>query len=406
MKTYDCSSCCGGSLCSDCTSLETSSIHDGSQEITTNGRPGMPHRSFESVTRFLPVGGDDNSILSRNNPIPRTVPRSEHDLTGGHPTHGGLTRTEGDHPPVGTTVEVGAKFHAMTKLGRHCTDAALPDSVYCCNHLRAAKAATRINRVDSRMVRCCGKTSKGKQCKGTAKAGSVYCGKHSETAMAHTTGGKMIYQCRCLTERGTQCPNTAKTGSLYCGKHLLPPTLPDASREVIFRCRGLTHHGTQCLDTAKAGSEYCRNHSYKPKAPPSSNILGRCSGRKKNGDRCKDTARGGTLFCRNHAAPVTAPGAKTNNAQILVKAKEPERQQCNARVESFVLGRCRGIKKNGERCKDTASGGASSVVTMTGLESKDIELVMSQAGCSRAGAVAALKENDGDLVNSIMSLTK
>lgn len=41
----------------------------------------------------------------------------------------------------------------------------------------------------------------------------------------------------------------------------------------------------------------------------------------------------------------------------------------------------------------------------TGVEAKDIELVMSQAGCSRAAAVKALKENDGDLVNSIMSLT-
>mmetsp|Transcript_1874 Transcript_1874/g.2619 ORF Transcript_1874/g.2619 Transcript_1874/m.2619 type:complete len:200 (-) Transcript_1874:47-646(-) len=41
----------------------------------------------------------------------------------------------------------------------------------------------------------------------------------------------------------------------------------------------------------------------------------------------------------------------------------------------------------------------------TGVEPKDIELVMSQAGCSRAKAVKALKENDGDLVNSIMSLT-
>jgi len=39
------------------------------------------------------------------------------------------------------------------------------------------------------------------------------------------------------------------------------------------------------------------------------------------------------------------------------------------------------------------------------LEDKDIELVMTQAGCSRAKAVKALKENDGDLVNSIMSLT-
>jgi len=40
-----------------------------------------------------------------------------------------------------------------------------------------------------------------------------------------------------------------------------------------------------------------------------------------------------------------------------------------------------------------------------GVESKDIELVMSQAGCSRAKAVKALKENDNDLVNAIMSLT-
>jgi len=41
----------------------------------------------------------------------------------------------------------------------------------------------------------------------------------------------------------------------------------------------------------------------------------------------------------------------------------------------------------------------------SGIEPKDIELVMSQAACSRAKAVKALKENDGDLVNSIMSLT-
>lgn len=45
-------------------------------------------------------------------------------------------------------------------------------------------------------------------------------------------------------------------------------------------------------------------------------------------------------------------------------------------------------------------------VDETGVDDKDIELVMSQAGCSRSKAVKALKENDGDLVNSIMSLTK
>lgn len=40
-----------------------------------------------------------------------------------------------------------------------------------------------------------------------------------------------------------------------------------------------------------------------------------------------------------------------------------------------------------------------------GVEGKDVELVMSQANCSRSKAVGALKENDGDLVNAIMSLT-
>lgn len=48
---------------------------------------------------------------------------------------------------------------------------------------------------------------------------------------------------------------------------------------------------------------------------------------------------------------------------------------------------------------------ADEEVDETGLEAKDIELVMSQAGCTRSKAVKALKENDGDLVNSIMSLT-
>ncbi|MCJ1401640.1 GAL4 enhancer protein [Xylographa trunciseda] len=41
----------------------------------------------------------------------------------------------------------------------------------------------------------------------------------------------------------------------------------------------------------------------------------------------------------------------------------------------------------------------------TGLEAKDIELVMAQAGVSRKKAVKALKDNDNDIVNSIMALS-
>jgi NACalpha-BTF3-like transcription factor len=39
-------------------------------------------------------------------------------------------------------------------------------------------------------------------------------------------------------------------------------------------------------------------------------------------------------------------------------------------------------------------------VDTTGVEAKDIELVMSQANVSRARAVAALKKNDNDIVSN------
>mmetsp|Transcript_21967 Transcript_21967/g.47295 ORF Transcript_21967/g.47295 Transcript_21967/m.47295 type:complete len:191 (-) Transcript_21967:281-853(-) len=47
----------------------------------------------------------------------------------------------------------------------------------------------------------------------------------------------------------------------------------------------------------------------------------------------------------------------------------------------------------------------SEAVDEEGLETKDIELVMSQAGVSRAKAAKALKTNKGDIVNAIMELT-
>ena len=41
-------------------------------------------------------------------------------------------------------------------------------------------------------------------------------------------------------------------------------------------------------------------------------------------------------------------------------------------------------------------------IDSTGIEEKDIELVMSQANVSRNKAIKALKKADGDLVNAIM----
>ncbi|MEU4878641.1 ubiquitin-like domain-containing protein [Streptomyces sp. NPDC021608] len=39
----------------------------------------------------------------------------------------------------------------------------------------------------------------------------------------------------------------------------------------------------------------------------------------------------------------------------------------------------------------------------TGIDPKDIEMVMNQTGASRAKAVRALQESDGDLINAIMA---
>ena len=44
-------------------------------------------------------------------------------------------------------------------------------------------------------------------------------------------------------------------------------------------------------------------------------------------------------------------------------------------------------------------------VDETGVEDKDVELVMSQANVSRAKAIKALKNNQNDIVNAIMELT-
>ena len=44
-------------------------------------------------------------------------------------------------------------------------------------------------------------------------------------------------------------------------------------------------------------------------------------------------------------------------------------------------------------------------IDTTGLEEKDIDLVVTQANVSRKKAVKALRDNDNDIVNSIMSLS-
>jgi nascent polypeptide-associated complex subunit alpha len=51
------------------------------------------------------------------------------------------------------------------------------------------------------------------------------------------------------------------------------------------------------------------------------------------------------------------------------------------------------------------SAADTEVVDETGVDEKDIALVLGQANCTRAQAVKALKNNDNDIVNAIMELT-
>ncbi|MCJ1443895.1 MAG: GAL4 enhancer protein [Stictis urceolatum] len=61
--------------------------------------------------------------------------------------------------------------------------------------------------------------------------------------------------------------------------------------------------------------------------------------------------------------------------------------------------------ESGEAKKEEEEDDDDEEVDESGVESKDIELVMAQASVSRKKAIKALKENDNDIVNSIMSLS-
>jgi nascent polypeptide-associated complex subunit alpha len=68
-------------------------------------------------------------------------------------------------------------------------------------------------------------------------------------------------------------------------------------------------------------------------------------------------------------------------------------------------GHDHGKAVEGEEKKEEEEEDDDEEVDADGLEDKDIELVMTQANVSRKKAINALKENDNDIVNSIMALS-
>ncbi|KAK3673167.1 GAL4 enhancer protein [Recurvomyces mirabilis] len=90
--------------------------------------------------------------------------------------------------------------------------------------------------------------------------------------------------------------------------------------------------------------------------------------------------------------------AQASAAQQLAAQSASESQTQNG--SSGDKGKAVEDKKPAEEEEDDGEE-----VDETGLEGKDIELVMAQASVSRKKAVKALKENDNDIVNSIMALS-
>jgi nascent polypeptide-associated complex subunit alpha len=94
-------------------------------------------------------------------------------------------------------------------------------------------------------------------------------------------------------------------------------------------------------------------------------------------------------------AKVEEPGAaQAAAAQQYAQSMSPADQQ------SFIRQATAGRKMESYSAPADGEEGGDE----TGLDEKDINLVMEQASVSRARAVAALKKNDKDIVNAIMEL--
>ncbi|KAL6079672.1 Nascent polypeptide associated complex alpha [Balamuthia mandrillaris] len=86
--------------------------------------------------------------------------------------------------------------------------------------------------------------------------------------------------------------------------------------------------------------------------------------------------------------------AKIEDNQWAETAKQFEKQVAEAEAEA---------EEGGKEAAGAEAGAEE--VDETGIEEKDIELVMSQTTATRAQAVKALKKTEGDIVNAIMELS-
>lgn len=97
------------------------------------------------------------------------------------------------------------------------------------------------------------------------------------------------------------------------------------------------------------------------------------------------------------------------NSDTHIVFGEMQAEDMNARAQSALAEQMAAEAENQEgeapALVEEAAEEDDEEVDATGVEEKDIELVVSQANVSRSKAVKALKNNENDVVNAIMELT-
>merc|ERR1711874_315860 len=108
------------------------------------------------------------------------------------------------------------------------------------------------------------------------------------------------------------------------------------------------------------------------------------------------------LFVISKPDVFKSPASETHIIFGEAKIEDLSAQAQTAAAEQFKVPDLGAVEAKKEEAAEEEDEGE---VDETGVDPKDIELVMTQAGVSRSKAVSALKSNDGDIVSAIMELT-
>lgn len=114
------------------------------------------------------------------------------------------------------------------------------------------------------------------------------------------------------------------------------------------------------------------------------------------------------LFVINKPEVFKSPASDTYIVFGEAKIEDLSQKAQLAAAEKFktdVVHMPADLQKNPSKTKMNYDEDDNEPVDETGVDSKDIDLVMQQANVSRNRAVKALKNNNNDIVNAIMDLT-